>query len=320
MPASPLSANASTLNNAFISSSFVFASPLVSWSSCPKRRCCRTASTPYASSKPQSVSESTSILSWNVSSLPSLLRQDPHTLINITSQYSPAILCLQQTKIPEQYQKLFFDILPDYEYKLFSSSRGRFSYSGTATFSKPCPVIAQRQVRHTIFDKEGRFILLEYPAVIVANVFPPRSSVLNKAHMRHVWDRHFRKVVHKVRRQGKPLVIMGDLDVPYANPRATDREQKLLQQSFEDTLETCRLVDISVPPPSVSAEDTSKVSKQPFDRVLVSEDALPAVLDVQVLHHLKHKHHCPTLLHLHPALLTYDDSHMRQFDESFFSG
>lgn len=261
------------------------------------------------------------LLSWNVNSLRSLLRKNPKALIELTQKYSPDVLCLQETKLQKKHEDLFADILEDYPMKIFSSSKTRLGYSGTATFSKTEAMILQREINHEIGDTEGRFIMLEYPGVCVVNVYTMNSGdKLKRIDTRMSWDQAFRKVIHQLRRSGKPVVIVGDLNVAFEDrdvwsakkakgvPGFDDRER----MSFGDMLETCGMTDAyrMIYPDGKQYtfwEYRSRARERGhgwrIDYALVSNDMLPAVRNVRILDNVVGSDHCPIAIDLAPGML-----------------
>ena len=140
---------------------------------------------------------------------------------------------------------------------MFNSSKTRLGYSGTAVYTKAIPLSIQEEIRHEAGDEEGRIIALDFNGMVLINVYTMNSgSGLRRLNVRKTWDAAFRRFVrehvischHDI---GKPVVIVGDLNVAHANidvhdpnkvrglPGFTDDER----DSFNDLLETAGLVD-----------------------------------------------------------------------------
>ncbi|PXF43305.1 DNA-(apurinic or apyrimidinic site) lyase, chloroplastic [Gracilariopsis chorda] len=262
------------------------------------------------------------LLSWNVNGLRALLRKDPRALSDLVHQYDPDIVCLQETKIQTKHEKLFKNALPGYEALICNSSTSRLGYSGTATFSRLPVDIFQRQINHGLCDDEGRFVMIEYPSLSVINVYSVNSGQsLKRLPIRMTWDQSLRKMIRLIRRnRGKPVLVLGDLNVArheidvYNAERVQGRAgyTDLERRSFEDTLETCGLVDVfrTMHPDKrvFTYWDYKSNARQRnhgwrIDYALVSDDMLPAVRDVHILDHVTGSDHCPVLIEVTNGIL-----------------
>lgn len=222
----------------------------------------------------------------------------------------------------QQHEELFANVLDGYDCVIFNSSKARLGYSGTATFSKSSSPLMQREINHRIGDQEGRFIMLEYPGVYVVNVYTMNAGTgLKRLETRMSWDSAFRKVIRNLREQGKPVVVVGDLNVAREAADVYDENEvkgqpgftDLERQSFEDTLETCGLVDAYR---MLYPEENERYTYWDYrtrardrnhglriDYALVSEDMAKAVKDVQIFDNIYGSDHCPVAVDLHHGMI-----------------
>lgn len=164
--------------------------------------------------------------------------------------------------------------------------------------------------------------MIEYPAVFLLNVYNLNSGLaLKRLKIRLSWDRALRKHIRNLRAKGKPVIVVGDLNV--ARNQIDVYETESVQDntpgwsdaeriSFEDTLETCGLVDAfrMLYPHQKSYTYWDYKSRARFrnhgwriDYALVTDDMLPAVKDVQILHKVPGSDHCPVLIELTNGIL-----------------
>lgn len=260
-------------------------------------------------------------ISWNVNSLRSLIRKNPRALESLVEEYDPDVICLQETKLQEQHERLFSNLIDGFKTVIFSSSTARLGYSGTATFAKRRCQLMQRQVNHPTGDEEGRMIMLEFPGVYVVNVYTMNSGTgLKRLDTRMTWDAAFRRLIRELRKEGKPVVVLGDLNVAREERDVWDAKSvkdkagfsDSERQSFEDMLETCGMVDAF----RALYPDEQKFTFWDYrtrarrdnrgwriDYALVSNDMVGAVADVRILDHIEGSDHCPVAIDLAPGML-----------------
>lgn len=209
-----------------------------------------------------------------------------------------------------------------YDHVLFNSSQTRLGYSGTVTYSRYSNRTAQIRIQHEVGDDEGRIIILEYPGAYVVNVYTVNSGEnLRRLPVRMSWDVAFRRCIRKLRENGKPIVIVGDLNVAQHNmdvfdpkrtqglPGFTDEERV----SFEDLLETNSLVDAyrMLYPLETNAftywdyRGAARSGNRGWriDYTLITDDMVNAVRDVRILEDVHGSDHCPVLIDLASSFL-----------------
>eukprot|EP00178_Gracilaria_changii_P015688 TRINITY_DN439_c1_g1_i1.p1 TRINITY_DN439_c1_g1~~TRINITY_DN439_c1_g1_i1.p1 ORF type:complete len:333 (-),score=75.89 TRINITY_DN439_c1_g1_i1:58-1056(-) len=254
------------------------------------------------------------ILSWDVGGLRALARTQPRALSDLLRTYDPHVVCLQQTRLQRRHEPLFFDALPRFDNYVFHSSTSRLSYSGTVTYSRVPIRVCQRKINHVVGDEEGRMVMIEYPCLFVINVHNMHSGrALQRLSTRLSWEQALRKHIRNVRHMGKPLLLLGNLNVarhPLDVHQQSSAEHNragcsdLERLSFEHTLETCGLVDMfRVFHPHQRAFTYWNGSASRLDYALVSDDMLPAVKSVTILHHVRATAHCPLLIELTDGIL-----------------
>jgi exodeoxyribonuclease-3 len=198
------------------------------------------------------------IFSWNVNGIRAVIRKD--ALAPFIKDYSPDVLCLQETKAKKGQAEVD---LPDYHE--YWNSAERPGYSGTAIFSKakplstsnglPADIIKKYQMADGYGDpnQEGRVLTAEYDKFYVVTVYTPNAKDdLSRLPLRFKhWDPAFLEYCQQLEKT-KPVVFCGDLNVAHteddlANPKAnrgkkgfTNEErqgfQNFIEAGFVDTL------------------------------------------------------------------------------------
>jgi len=98
------------------------------------------------------------IVSWNVTTLRSLLKKNPELLKKLMEQESPDLICFQETKLKpeehEEYTELLNSLVPGYEAH-FNSCTANKSYSGTLVLvrSSKDKATTQKQTKMDAFLK-----------------------------------------------------------------------------------------------------------------------------------------------------------------------
>lgn len=267
-------------------------------------------------------SKTSTAISWNVNSLRALIRKNPNTLENLIENYNASVLCLQETKLRKELEDDFDGIVPKNWAKIFHSSTARLGYSGTAIFSENSFNFVYRCTGHKLGDDEGRATTIELDNCVVMSVYSMNSGEnLKRLPQRMEWDSALRRHIRHLRTQGKPMIVLGDLNVAHTDldvwsmedcadrPGFTDAER----ESFEETLEACGLVDafrLKYPYKSdcftawgYRTRARGRNHGMRIDYALVSDDMVDAVCDVRILNNVEGSDHCPIAIELKPGFL-----------------
>lgn len=205
---------------------------------------------------------------------------------------------------------------------VYNSSTARLGYSGTAIFSRRYFPTCNREIGHYLGDAEGRSSTIELENCFVVSAYAMSCGVdLKRLPQRMEWDSCFRQHVRRLRKLGKGVIVLGDMNVARSDLDVGDinyyKEKPCFssaeRQSFEDTLETCGLVDVfREKNPSLASQFTAygystRVRAHNcgvrIDYALVSEDLVDAVRDVRILDDVDGSDHCPLVLDLKVGIL-----------------
>jgi len=158
------------------------------------------------------------IISWNVNGIRSALKKD---FLGFVAKYNPDIICVQETKTPQQ--AILLDLAGYHQYWNHAQKSG---YSGTAIFTKIKPLSVTNGMGEAKHDSEGRMITAEFKDFFLVNVYVPNSKreLERLPYRSKEWDVDFLKYLKKLEKK-KAVIFCGDLNVAHkeidlANPKA----------------------------------------------------------------------------------------------------
>lgn len=155
------------------------------------------------------------IITWNINGLRAVLAKDksgkrdtnnPNVLLTLIEEQDPDILCLNETKCPEN-----LDPKLPFNFQIILASKTRKGYSGVAVFSKDTPI---KVLDDFSMNEEGRVICLEYKNFYLINCYTPNSKPdLSRLDFRvNIWEKKMREYIIKLQKQ-KPVIYTGDMNV-----------------------------------------------------------------------------------------------------------
>lgn len=187
------------------------------------------------------------IASWNVNGLRSCLGKGfAEWLVNERID----IACLQEVKTPAA----LLESVTIEGYKPYWHAAKKPGYSGTALL-----VAADIKVLDVTYgmgipaiDREGRVMCLETPDFRLVNVYAPHSQrELARLPFKLDFCTAFDAYVERLRKDGKPFVFCGDLnvahkDIDLANPKANKKNAGFLpeERAWMDRLVTAGFTDV----------------------------------------------------------------------------
>ena len=154
---------------------------------------------------------------WNVNGVSATL--DKGSLQSFISEYSPTVLCLNETKAQEVNidKKKYFTHIPSSYAQYWNCSTVKKGYSGTAIFTKvkPLKVFFDFGTKHT---GEGRSITAIYKDFILVVTYVPNAGEgLKRLNYRiDEWDQEFHEYLRQLEKDHKkPVLLIGDLNVAH---------------------------------------------------------------------------------------------------------
>ncbi len=144
------------------------------------------------------------IISWNVNGLRAVLKKNFNDFVK---EYSPDILCLQETKISYD---ICGEIELPFEYKNFSCAEKK-GYSGTAILSKAKP-FEVRSIEMENHPQEGRILCADFGEFNLISTYVPNSQdELKRLSYRRQWNADFTNLVKNI----PNAIVCGDLNVAH---------------------------------------------------------------------------------------------------------
>ena len=152
------------------------------------------------------------IISWNTNGLRATYKQghfDP-----LFTDYSPDILCLQETKAtPEQLPEAVRDVFGYESY--FSWPEVKKGYSGVAIYSKVKPLNVTLGIGLKGLDDEGRTITAEYEKFyVITCYFPNGGGGPERLDYKLRFYDQFLKYVNGLKKK-KPVIFCGDINTAH---------------------------------------------------------------------------------------------------------
>lgn len=185
-------------------------------------------------------------MSWNVNGIRSCTRKGLKEWI---LQYSPDVLCIQETKA--QRDQFPPELLQDLPYYLYTSSAQKKGYSGVCVFSKKEPIEIVEGLGEVQFDSEGRTLTLEYKDFYLINSYYPNGQ---RDHGRVDFKLSYSEaVLSKARhlRKKKPVILCGDFntahsEIDLSNPKGNKNTTGFLpkERAWLDRLISYDFIDI----------------------------------------------------------------------------
>ena len=245
------------------------------------------------------------IFSWNVNGLRAVLRKD---FLSWVRKESPDVLCLQEIKaMPSQLPEEVL-YLPGYDVQLNPAERP--GYSGVATFSKQKPLLVKKGFGVERFDNEGRILQTDYPEFTLINIyFPNGKSGDERLKYKMDFYEEALKYFLKLRKQGKKLVICGDVNTAHrpidlARPQANEKISGFLpmERAWIDRFMDRGFVDsfrvFNQQPDQYTWWDVSTRARERnvgwrIDYHFISEDLRPCLEEAFIMQKVMGSDHCP---------------------------
>ena len=147
-------------------------------------------------------------ISWNVNGLRACLQKG---FLDFFNKSDADCFCIQETKLQEGQVQLE---LPQQYHQNWNYALKK-GYSGTAVFSRICPLSVSNGIGPEFLDEEGRVITLEFENYYLITCYSPNAQrELARIDYRMQWEAAFAEYVKKLD-SIKPVIICGDLNVAH---------------------------------------------------------------------------------------------------------
>ncbi|MBN1175027.1 exodeoxyribonuclease III [Candidatus Woesearchaeota archaeon] len=247
------------------------------------------------------------LISWNVNGLRAVEKKG---FVDFVREYTPDILCLQETKAQED--QLSSQIKNIDGYTSYFSSAVKKGYSGTAIYTRHKPLRVIHNIGVEEIDNEGRVLAIELQDFFVVTTYVPNAQPeLVRMDFRLKYEKEILKFLKKLEKE-KPIILCGDLNVAHqeidltnpkanrGNPGFSDEEREaftnLLNNGFTDTFRALHPEEIKYSWWSYRFSARAKNIGWRIDYFVVSESFMPKVIEADILNEIMGSDHCPVYL------------------------
>lgn len=250
------------------------------------------------------------IHSFNVNGLRAILKKD---FLTYVKEYSPDILCLQETKLQDKDLTDNIKNIEDY-YSYFSHAEKK-GYSGVAVYSKTEPISIKHGVGISEFDSEGRIIICEFKDFTLLNIYFPNGQ---KDEERLDYKLRFYDAIldycNKEVDSGKNLLICGDYNTAHTeidikNAKANEKTSgflpverawidKFISNGYTDVFRNLNKDLIKYSWWSYRFKARERNTGWRIDYHFVSNSLLSNVKEAEILNEVYGSDHCPITVKL----------------------
>lgn len=168
------------------------------------------------------------IISWNVNGIRACIKKGFFKWLN---KAKPDILCMQEIKMSEK--KLTDKLLNPKGYQAYWNCSEKNGYAGVAVFTKEKPIKVEKGIGIKKFDKEGRFLILQYKKFWLINTyFPHAHRTLSRLKFKLEFDKAYLKFVEKLKKKTKNLILTGDFNVAHKEIDLKNPKQNVKNAGF----------------------------------------------------------------------------------------
>jgi len=151
------------------------------------------------------------LVSWNVNGLRAAVKKG---FLDLLLEQKFDTVCIQETKVsPEKLPREAKNIPGYYNYFVSAEQNG---YSGVGVFSKRKPLNVETSMGIEKFDREGRFLRVDYDDFILMNIYFPNGKASQERldYKMDFYDSFF-DYANDLKAEGKKLVICGDVNTAH---------------------------------------------------------------------------------------------------------
>jgi len=250
------------------------------------------------------------LISWNVNGIRAA---EGKGLLDYIAGSGADIVALQETKaMPEQLSDRLKN--PPGYYAYFHSAE-RNGYSGTAVYTKREPLDLRVGLGVDEFDHEGRTMVLTYPEYTLMNIYYPNGgSGEERLDFKLRFYEAFHDLVRRLDREGKPLVICGDVntahkEIDLARPKENENTSgfmpverafldRFVESGFTDTFRLFHDEPAQYTWWDMKTRARDRNIGWRIDYFFVNRPLVPCVEDAWVEMHVPGSDHCPIGLKL----------------------
>lgn len=250
------------------------------------------------------------IITYNVNGLRSAVSKG---LPEWLEKEKPDVFCVQETKLqPEQLPE---GIFTDLGYTPYLFSAEKKGYSGVGIFVKEKPDRVVYGMDMPVYDREGRFLRVDYGDLSVVSVYHPSgTSGEERQAFKMKWLDDFQRYVIELSKSRPNLILCGDYNIchrpidihdPVRNANSSgflpeEREwmSGFLDSGFVDTFRVFNQQPHEYTWWSFRANARANNKGWRIDYCMATEAVRPLLLNAYILPDAKHSDHCPVVLEI----------------------
>lgn len=179
------------------------------------------------------------VVSWNVNGLRSFYKQG---YLDWFCQTKADIICLQEIKVDGSQLPFFLTNVEDYLFYFNPASKK--GYGGVAIYTKQRPLRVKLNIGFERFDKEGRFLQLDYPEFKLITLYLPLGRGKGNYEYKLSVYEQLLKYLEKIK--DEKVIIAGDFNIAHEEIDVAHPEKKKNSIKFTPKERKCldRLIDL----------------------------------------------------------------------------
>lgn len=250
------------------------------------------------------------IHSWNVNGLRAIMGKG---FLDYINEYSPDILCIQETKLQEA--NLTDETRNIEGYKSYFTHAEKKGYSGVATFTKEEPISVKHGIGIEEFDSEGRVLITEFKNFTLLNIyFPNGQKDENRLDYKMRFYDAILEYCNNEVNQGKKLLICGDYNTAHTeidikNAKANEKTSgflpierawidKFISNGYRDTFRELNEDLVKYSWWSYRFKARERNTGWRIDYHFVSDNMIENVKDANILNEVYGSDHCPITVNI----------------------
>jgi exodeoxyribonuclease-3 len=248
-------------------------------------------------------------ISWNVNGLS--MRYAENQLMPVF-QHNPEIICIQETKTPEE--KIPEKLRNLYGYQMFCPPVAPGNFAETLLFTRTPPVSVRYAFGVPVLDAEGRVIIADFESFVIMNIYFPLGipPVDTLEHKLAFYDA-FLAEAGKLNDEGRRVIVCGDFSIAHTDndiesvkkhavrqvgttPAEREKIDSLIVKGFYDTFRIfCKEKGHYTWWPNGFRIRDRHLGKR-LDYFFVNEPMKPLIVNAGILPGFEGSDHCPVML------------------------
>jgi exodeoxyribonuclease-3 len=250
------------------------------------------------------------LISWNVNGLRAIIKKG---FLELLLDHKFDAICIQETKASPDKLPREVKNIPGYHNYFVSAERN--GYSGVGTFSKKKPLSIESGLGIEKFDREGRFLRVDYEDFVLMNIYFPNGKA-SQERLEYKMDFYdaFLDYANSLKAEGKKLVICGDVNTAHkemdlARPRENETisgflpeerawMDKFLDEGYIDTFRMFNTGGGNYSWWSVRTRARERNVGWRLDYFFISENLKENIKSARIYNEIMGSDHCPVGIEL----------------------